>query len=146
MGSRTRQSLISGGTSRARIALLCGVLLFNSLALVTGALANDAPIVIGRENAKRTTIAIGRPFLIKLPVQFGTGYSWTVKKLPKTVVVISKTVETPRSLQPGGQEYQVFEVKAEAAGNEHVIFSLVQPFAPNQKATRTVDLNLIASE
>src|SRR5262245_28055533 len=128
MGSRTRQSLILGERSRSQIGLLCGLLLFTSLVFVTGSVANDARIVVGTETTTRATVAIGRPFLIKLPVQFGTGYSWTVKKVPKTVVIINKSIETPQSLQPGGQEYQVFEVKAKAPGNEHIIFNLAQPF------------------
>lgn len=130
----------------ARIPSVCGILVLSFLALPAGAPVNDLSITIGNENARTAKVVIRKPFFVKLPVQFGTGYSWKITKLPKNVVVIDESVETPNSLLPGGQEYQVFKMKVELSTNEPVLFSLAQPFAPDRKPIRTFKLGVATSD
>lgn len=146
MGSGARQSVAQMRAAVTRILLICGILLLTLVTLLADGLGNDLSIIVGTENTRTLSVAVRRPFLVKLPVQFGTGYGWTVTELPKNVVIVNKGVETPGSLQPGGEEYQVFKMKVEVPTNEHVVFSLRQTFEPQRKAIRTVRVNLIISE
>jgi len=87
----------------------------------------------------------GKPFLIKLPVRLGTGFSWTITETPKQLSVLNKTVETPQNIKPGGEEYQVFQLLVKSPGGADVVFSLSQPFDADPKGVRHVRVRLIAS-
>ena len=112
-----------------------GIFLLMVITPDSGGAAHDVSIIVGSEDMKTARVRIRRPFFVKLPVQLGTGCSWTIARLPKTVVIVSKTVETPGSLLPGGAEYQVFQMKLEAPGNGRVILNLAQPFERQGKPT-----------
>ena len=128
-----------------RIVPLFGILLLNIAGLATAPASEGLTIRIGAEDSKNARVTVGDLVVVKLPVQLGTGYSWTITRLPKNVLLVGKSLETPGAIQPGGMEYEVFKMKIEKPISEYVLFSLVQPFEIEQKPVRTVRLNLTVS-
>src|SRR5438105_1187136 len=104
-----------------RIVPLFGIVLLNIAASTTAPASEGLTIRISAEDAKDARVKVGELLVVKLPVQLGTGYSWTITRLPKNVLFVGKSVETPGALKPGGTEYQVFKLKSEEPLSEHVL-------------------------
>src|SRR5262249_10861801 len=140
---------INKSSTLARLSRTClcavGFSLISSAPLIAQR-SNEPAIAIAEENAKAARVRPGKPFLIKLPVQLGTGFSWKITQAPKQLSVVSKTVETPQDTRPGGEEYQVFQLLLKFPEETDVVFSLSQPFDPDGGAAQRVQVHLIVSD
>ena len=86
----------------------------------------------------------GRTFVIHLPYNAGTGYSWQiVKPLPKQIGVVHETTQAQGNAMPGGRGTASFTLRMSSAGTAHVTFVYVRPWEhgvpPAKKAVYTID-------
>jgi predicted secreted protein len=123
-----------------------GMVLLSALNGVDAETGHEVSVVIDKENQKTAHVAVSQPFLVKLPVRLGTGFSWSVTRLPKSVVILNRSVETPSDLRPGGSEYQVFRMQLNDPNKDQIVFSLTQSFDSDQRPSRTVKLDLLPSQ
>ena len=65
---------------------------------------------------------------VRLPVQAGTGYSWTPKSAGSLLRLVKSYVETPIHMLPGGKETQVFEFTAVASGTAELELDYRRPW------------------
>ena len=116
------------------IAFACALMVTGSaLAVesVNGSVFTSSPIAV----------KIGQDFLIALPGNITTGYSWTAKSSGGAVAVEGSAYQGPAAsatprMGAGGQ--QIFVLEAVKAGTSTVTFSYGRPWQKNVKPARTM--------
>jgi len=86
----------------------------------------------------------GRTFIIHLPYNAGTGYSWEiVKPLPQHLSVVKEAMRPQGAAMPGGPGAAIFTLRMSAPGTAHVKFVYTRPWergvTPAKTAVYTVD-------
>jgi predicted secreted protein len=104
----------------------------------------DAVIVTEKENDARIRVAKGRTILVKLPVQGGTGYTWTMAKHDKErLKLVSETTEKPEKMLPGGRVIRVYRFTAEAAGTTELELHYRRPFEKDKAPAKTLKVTFV---
>ncbi len=91
------------------------------------------------------TVKVGQEFLIALPSNPTTGYSWTAKSGNGIVTVWGSAYQGPTSVPKplmgaGGQ--QIFVCNANKTGTGQVTFSYARPWQKGVKAARTMTFTI----
>lgn len=100
--------------------------------------------VIVLENAE-TTVAIhsGGSLKVKIPLQSGTGYDWTLDKGQSQIEEISSSVQKTNGSKVGGGTMKIFTLHTtKAMGEDLLKFNLARSFE-NGPAAETRLLNVI---
>jgi inhibitor of cysteine peptidase len=87
------------------------------------------------------SLSVGDSFVIRLPVQMGTGYSWQVASVPAGVKAAGSSREGAAAAL-GGSETQVFTFAAEKAGAGAVSLQYRRPWEKDAPAAETFTLNV----
>ena len=83
-----------------------------SVAALLSILIGWTPMASGEESRR---VRVGESFEVELPFRFGTGTSWRILPLPRSVILISD--ERKRLFTaPGGRGVHLFVLKATEAG------------------------------
>lgn len=93
-------------------------------------------------NDRELRLSVDETVLVRLPVQLGTGYSWSILRTQEFCSIIEKPTEGENS-NPGAEEFQVFRVKAKRAGKGEISFLLSRPFQRDRKTDRIIHLSLV---
>lgn len=118
------------------------VVLF-ALGAVTPALADTYNRTVFTSSP--VSVAAGQEFLIAIPSNPTTGYSWTGKSSNGTVTVWGSAYEGPAAtanprMGAGGQ--QIFVCKANNAGTAQITFSYARPWQKGMKPARTMTFSV----
>lgn len=113
-----------------------------ALALATFALPAVAGTVSGNvatDPSQTVIVAKGSEFLVALPSNPTTGYSWTVRVSNAVLESEGSAYQAhpaaPGMMGSGGQ--QVFAIEAVAAGTATLTFSYARPFEKGKPAAKT---------
>src|SRR5581483_2614833 len=116
---------------------LAGVLFV--LALAAPALADPVNTTVNTDPSKTVMVKKGQEFLIALPSNPTTGYSWTAKPSNADVAVFGSAFQRQPMgrtiVGAGGEQIWVFE--AMQTGTAKVIFSYSRPWLKNTLPART---------
>ncbi len=88
-------------------------------------------------------LPVGTEFPVRLPLQGGTGYSWTLDHDVPGIVQLGPPT-TGLARRPGGPQLQVFHFRATEIGRREISFSYGQPWQGGAKAVRTHRILVIA--
>jgi predicted secreted protein len=91
------------------------------------------------------SVTAGQEFLIAIPGNPTTGYSWTGKSSNATVTVWGSAYQGPsatvkQKMGAGGQ--QIFVCKANNPGTAQITFSYARPWQKGVKAARTMTFSV----
>jgi len=91
------------------------------------------------------SVTAGQEFLIAIPSNPTTGYSWTGKSSSGTVTVWGSAYEGPpatvkQKMGSGGQ--QIFVCKANNPGTAQITFSYARPWEKGAKPARTMTFSV----
>jgi inhibitor of cysteine peptidase len=111
-----------------------------ALAVIAPALADPVNTTVYTDPTVPVTVKAGQEFLIALPSNPTTGYSWTAKASNPDVAVFGSanersTVRGRTVMGAGGQ--QLFVLDAMHVGTAKVIFSYGRPWLKGTVPTRT---------
>lgn len=126
---------------------------FKSMVLaIICALAVAAPAVAAETvngtvfSSSPAAVKVGQDFLIALPANPTTGYSWTAKSGSSAIMVEGSAYQPSAAgkgmMGAGGQ--QIFVLEATRAGTATVIFSYARPWQKGMKPARTMTFTITA--
>lgn len=101
-------------------------------------------VLTEEHNGKEISIAPSTTLIVKLPTQFGTGYSWQAVELPSTLLspVGKPRVETTDARGAGRQDRQVFTFTPQKSGSASLKFHYVRPWEKDAKPEKTFSVKL----
>jgi len=117
-----------------------------SLLAILVALGAAAPALADTYNgtvftSSPVSVTAGQEFLIAIPSNPTTGYSWTAKSSSGVVTVWGSAYQGPaataKPLMGAGGE-QIFVCKANRPGTAQIMFSYARPWQKGVKAARTM--------
>ena len=122
-----------------------------SLLAIVCALGVAAPALADTDTVNGTvftsspiSVKVGQDFIVALPGNPTTGYSWTAKPSSPTIISEGSAYERTPSAKPmmgaGGQQFFVFEVSK--AGTGTITFSYARPWQKGVKPARTMTFNV----
>lgn len=126
---------------------------FKSMVLaIICALAVAAPAVAAETvngtvfSSSPAAVKVGQDFLIALPANPTTGYSWTAKSGSSAIMVEGSAYQPSTAgkgmMGAGGQ--QIFVLEATRAGTATVTFSYARPWQKGMKPARTMTFTITA--
>lgn len=149
-GLRKQQHLRAGTVaSDLRILALCVVVL--GAGASHSAISASGPILVNVAlNQPRATVSTvaNRDFIVRIPLQPGTGYAWTVIGNPRLVQLTDQSAESANPsmpARPGRWETQVFRFHVNAAGIEIVRFGYLRPWEKEKQPARLFALQITAA-
>jgi inhibitor of cysteine peptidase len=83
-------------------------------------------------------VKVGQEFLIAIPGNPTTGYSWTGKSSNANITVYGSAYQAPASKLMGAGGQQIFVCAANKVGSGQVMFSYARPWQKGVKAARTM--------
>ena len=86
----------------------------------------------------RVIVKVGQEFLIALPSNPTTGYSWTAKSANTNVTVWGSAYQAPASKLMGAGGQQIFVCAANKVGKGKITFSYARPWEKGVAPTRTM--------
>lgn len=91
------------------------------------------------DNGKTIAIRPGQSILIKLPAQFGTGYSWQlVNPKNKDLVIVERPPsESESPHEPGSTQTQVFRLSFTGSGEADVVLHYRRPWETSAVPLKT---------
>lgn len=101
-------------------------------------------VVILEKSEATVALRSGASFIVKLPLQAGTGYDWTLDKGKSQIEEISSsTQKSEETSMPGGKMMKTFTLRTTKAMGEDVLkFNLSRSFEKNPAAETRI-LNVI---
>jgi inhibitor of cysteine peptidase len=111
---------------------------FFALALCAPAIADPVNTSVNTDPSKTVTVKKGQEFLIALPSNPTTGYSWSAKPSNADVSVFGSAFQRPvgRTIVGAGGE-QIWVLEAMQTGTAKVVFSYSRPWLKNTLPART---------
>jgi inhibitor of cysteine peptidase len=110
-----------------------------AFALAAPAIADPVNTTVNTDPSQTVTVKKGQEFLIALPSNPTTGYSWTAKPSNADVSVFGSAYQAKPAgrtiVGAGGEQIWVFE--AMQAGTAKVVFSYSRPWLKNTLPART---------
>ena len=106
--------------------------------------AGTAVILGERDNGRVIKLALGQALILKLVCQPGAGYSWGISQRAATrlELVSQHRVETAQDSRVGQTEWQVFTLKALAAGNTNLELTYRRPWEKDSEPLMTFRVEL----
>ena len=86
-----------------------------------------------KPDAERKAIGVGEEFVVKLPANPSTGYSWDVKRMPKKLELIDKEFEQEEPIMPGKGGMQVLTFKALEPGRATLELQYKRPWEKDKE-------------
>jgi predicted secreted protein len=106
--------------------------------MVTGSALAMEPVNGTVFTASPISVKTGQEFLIALPGNATTGYSWTAKSSGPAVAVEGSAYQGSSSQRMGAGGQQIFIFEAGKPGSATVTFSYGRPWQKNTKPARTM--------
>ena len=88
------------------------------------------------------SVKAGQEFLIALPSNPTTGYSWTAKSSNGNVTVYGAAYQAPAKAMPGAGGQQIFVSAANKVGSATITFSYARPWEKGKKPARTMTFSV----
>lgn len=129
----------------ARFALCSAILAFSALTAgpVVAATPQVAPNVFDQQSGT-ATVKSGQYFVLALPANRTTGYSWVSASFDKPGVasVVGTTYHAQGAMRPGAGGTQLFLLRAAATGTATLTVQYSRPWEKNAKPARTATLKI----
>jgi len=106
-----------------------------------------APVRVAEaDHGKVVSLAAGDHLEVRLDVQLGTGYSWSITKIDNRMLkaVGAPTIESPENTRPGSREVQVFRFELRGAGQSTLAFDYSQAWEKQKSPLRVFQVEIHA--
>ena len=88
-------------------------------------------------------VAMDKEFTISLKSIAAAGYLWKLESLPNAIQLLGTEYEKPAGdAKPGDATYQVFQFRAQKAGEHKITFLLARPWENKAIESRTVTVKV----
>lgn len=133
----------SRGPFATIVAMAMCPILFTSMTFA----ADKAPITVSEaQNGDAIQLSKGRALVVRLPAQFGTGFSWAVTRMTGSALRLGgNQTESQSAGTPGASETQIFTFEATSSGTSEIEIGYRQPWMKDQPAARNFTLHVSVS-
>jgi predicted secreted protein len=109
--------------------------------------ADKTPITVSEaQNGDTIQLSKGRALIVRLPVQFGTGFSWAITQMTGGALRLGGTQTDSQSAgTPGASETQIFTFEAISPGTGEIEIGYRQPWMKDQPAARNFTLHVLVT-
>jgi inhibitor of cysteine peptidase len=91
------------------------------------------------------SVYVGELFRVRLPVQSGAGFTWSIESGASEsgiVNLVSRSVQTDQKAKPGAPAWEVFDLRANRAGETTVEFVYQRPWERNVPPAKRFSLTV----
>ena len=112
--------------------------------LIFSGCSSKPSVIIDEGNAgSEISVKKGDIFEVRLEVQFGTGFSWSLTELPSSIEPVGEPEQIKKGeKKPGAYEYQVFRYRALSEGEIELHYVYEQPWEKGDPPAERVNFTI----